>query len=198
LHRLECLRVKQYVNISIATDEADAEMIYPTHGSNPGNIPEAMMGLWWMDGNPLAENVASFGGGRALSATDVYQSTLGNRNWMFDDTPGGLKLLQATRFNLTGIFSFNADYTEGTIHTRLSGIRIPTALLEFPMVRIDADTWRRPSILLRGLYTQEYMLRRIVDPAGQRIEPTWSDFLANSPPRSLLNAINPEWIALGC
>ena len=58
------------------TKDTDQHMIYPDcdghNDATDSNVPPEFSGLWWMDGNPASDYVASFGQSSWQSVADGY------------------------------------------------------------------------------------------------------------------------------
>ena len=67
--------------LALASAEVDAVM--PIAGSEG---PEVMRGLWWMDGNPLPDEVMSFHSARWDPSTRCIHVAVGENTWTGFDT----------------------------------------------------------------------------------------------------------------
>jgi hypothetical protein len=148
-----------------AVTDPERGIIYPGTGNT--DVPEALHGLWWMEGNPAAEDVASFGqsvfipaeeGGCADAPEEVADDCSGSlnikcysdRTWSWEDSFLGRQMYQgAVATSQTLYFYFNKDFTKAQIipsgavtlfnKYTTSVIRAPVALLSFDMTLDPAD-----------------------------------------------------------
>jgi len=182
---------------------ADIDQYLPL-GNDSTGTPDNLQGLWWMDGNPLADEVVSF-----ASATFVpvygengevsYATTLAVYDegvWTWHDSPAGRLLYDVVnRTKLTYYGVFNADFTFGQVTPIITplpeGAPValpPSMIVDFTMTKVAPDEWSRDSILLGKKYT--YRFRRIVDGQGRHL-PAWDDYIAYIGKNALENAIVP-------
>jgi hypothetical protein len=175
-----------------------------TVGSEATGTPENLQGLWWMDGNPLADEVVSFASAQYEKTYEdgefigwtvtipVYDEGI----WSWHDTGMGRLLYNLVRHKqLTYVGLFNKDFTFGQISPvikvfpGLPDVKIPQSMLvDFTMTQVAQDEWRRDSVLLGA--PSSYRFRRIVDGSGQRL-PAWDEYVAAIEDRGPENALLP-------
>ncbi len=177
---------------------------YLVVGSEATGTPENLQGLWWMDGNPLADEVVSFAGvdfeeiiedGTLVgyrAEIPVYDEGI----WSWHDTLAGkflYSLVLIQRLVYVGIF--NADLTYGEVTptirplTVLPKVEIPRSMLiDFTMSQVTDDEWSRDSVLFGQ--SSSYRFRRIVDGDGNRLD-TYDDYVTSISERGLKNAFLP-------
>ena len=190
-----------YSLTSVPHSEIDS---YLTIGSEASGTPENLRGLFWMDGNPLPDEVVSFAGAHfspILKKGDIvgYEAWIPVYDegiWSWHDTLSGRLLYAAVRrVNLRYHLIFNIDFTRGKVipvvrplpHT--PGLEIPQSmLLAFDMVMVNRDEWRRDS-RIAGL-PHCYRFRRIVDGDGNRLA-NFEDYEDSIRARGLSNALVP-------
>lgn len=160
-------------------------------GSDASGTPAPLQGLWWMDGNPQADEVMSFAnatfqdivvGGEVVG----HQATLvvyDEGIWAWHDSEEGERQARkAYKWRLVYHLVFNADYTHGKIEPILDppegfrfGFRIPrNPLANFTMDLVNQDEYVRDTNLLGK--SNQYRFRRIVDGQGQRL-PLYESFV---------------------
>ncbi|WP_437581389.1 hypothetical protein [Sorangium sp. So ce887] len=177
----------EYELIEISSDQVDREMLLA--GPSSG-IPEALQGLFWMDGNPLPDEVISLGGstwdaGTSTTRIHVY----GERIWSWHANLRGRGLYALVRAaRLVYELRLNADLTFGAIvpFVCLAGrrVRIPEPLARFTMRRVSDGHWLRESRFF-GLFHHVYDLRRIVRGDGSRTD-AFAAYATLAPARSAL------------
>ena len=176
-----------YTLIEILSDQVDEEMLIASESSG---IPDALEGLWWMDGNPLPDEVISFGASRWNSDERATRIVVyGERIWSWHGNLAGRLLYRRTRrVRLVYEFRFDPDMTHGTIVPIITflgiRVRIPGALTRLTMERVRDGLWLRKSLFF-GLIPHIYHLRRIVSGAGSRLD-TYAAYVKAAPPRSFL------------
>ena len=175
-----------------------------TIGSDATGTPENLQGLWWMDGNPLADEVVSFAGAQyeAIEEDDevvgysaeiaVYDEAV----WTWHNSFGGhllYRLVNQQKLVYHGIF--NADFTHGEVtpiirpFSVLPEVEIPQSMLvNFSMTQVTEDEWSRDSVLFGQ--SSSYRFRRIVDGEGNRL-PAWDDFVQSIEDRNVGQALLP-------
>jgi hypothetical protein len=179
-------------------------------GSDATGTPIPLQGLWWMDGNPQADEVMSFANARFKDITFAgkvvgHEATLvvyDEGIWAWHDSEEGERQARkAYNWRLVYHLVFNADYTHGKIEPILDppegfrfGIRIPrNPLANFTMDMVNQDEYVRDTNLLGK--SNQYRFRRIVDGQGNRL-PTYDSFVqtveADGVPNGLLPLCNVE------
>jgi len=174
-------------------------------GSAATGTPENLQGLFWMDGNPLADKIVSLAQVEFTDVTNEAGELVGHTMkfpvydqgvWTWDDTEKGHFLYSLVhKFQLTYEGHFNADYTYGQISPIIrplphhSPVEIPSSLLvDFMMTKIAPDEFSRDSILLGKKYN--YRFRRIVDGSGHRL-PAYDDFINRVETQGPKNSLIP-------
>lgn len=196
------LKPSPYQFDSIAHRDIDQVLVI---GSDETNTPESLQGLWWMDGNPLPDEVISFASAQFEPKTDdngnlfyeaavaVYDSNI----WSWHDTLAGRSLYRVVESQkLTYILRFNEDFTSASIIPRikpvavLGSLTIPQSMLiTFDLNKLNEDEWSRDTVL----FGQEssYRFRRIVDGDGNRL-PAYDDYVKAIDERGPENALIPQ------
>jgi hypothetical protein len=179
---------------------------YLTPATEEMGIPKNLQGLFWMDGNPLADEVVSFASAHFIPIEEngqiqgyeawipVYDEGI----WSWHDTlQGRLAYAGVRRSNLIYHVVFNPDFTTGRIIPVAKVLPVPAApgleipqsmLVDFDMTLVNPDEFRRDSRLL-GL-PHMYRFRRIVDGEGRRLA-AYDDYVASIKARGLVNALLP-------
>jgi hypothetical protein len=176
-----------YQLIEIRSDQVDREMFIAGEASG---IPAVLQGLWWMDGNPLPDQVISLGASRWDPETCTTRiHVYGERIWSWDGNVLGRSLYAFVRaVSLVYELRFNQDLTSGTILpiVRLGGkqVRIPGALTKFTMRFVHEGLWLRESWFF-GVFYHRYDLRRIVRSDGSRMD-AFAEYARAAPARSYL------------
>lgn len=191
----------QYALESVPHEDIDQ---YLTIGSDATGTPENLQGLWWMDGNPLADEVVSFAG---TSFEEIIEDgeLVGYRTeipvfdegiWSWHDTLAGrvlYGLVLTQRLVYVGVF--NTDFTYGEVTPTIKPLSVlPTVtiprsmLVDFTMTQVNEDEWSRDSIVFGQ--ASSYRFRRIVDGAGNRL-PAYDDYITAIDSRGPANALLP-------
>ncbi|MBC7658267.1 MAG: hypothetical protein H7249_01010 [Chitinophagaceae bacterium] len=167
-------------------------------GSDVTGTPKNLQGLWWMDGNPMADEVMSFAStewtdilkdGEVVGHTasiPVYDQGV----WSWHDSFAGRCMYEwALGAHLRYNLSFNEDFTDGHVTPEIKpfamrhGMKPSGHFVEFTMVKVPANEYRRDSTI--GGRTRTYRLRRIVDGEGNRL-PSFVDYLRGAEVEELL------------
>jgi hypothetical protein len=153
--------------------------------------PKALQGIWWMNGNPLADEMVSFAGVKWQAITEngeivgysgalpVYDAKV----WSWHSSPAGIALYEAARLaKLVYVAQFNKDFSYGVVTPRvqlgsLPALNIPPSkLLTFAMRKVADGEYSRESLILGA--ESEYRFRRLIDASGEPIDETFSEFLS--------------------
>ncbi|HET9239129.1 MAG TPA: hypothetical protein VFO10_17855 [Oligoflexus sp.] len=174
-------------------------------GSDATGTPAPLQGLWWMDGNPQADEVMSFANA-AFKDIEFDGQVVGHEAtlvvydegiWAWHDSDEGERQARkAYKWRLVYHLVFNADYTHGKIEPILDppegfrfGIRIPrNPLANFTMDQVNQDEYVRDTRLLGK--SNQYRFRRIVDGQGNRL-PTYDSFVKTVESDGVPNALLP-------
>jgi hypothetical protein len=173
---------------SVPHEDAYLEM---TVGNDSTNTPEALQGIWWMNGNPLADELVSFASVK-WEAIEENGEIVGYRGslpvydakvWSWHDSHAGKKLYDLVRSTkLVYVAEFNKDFSYGVVTPTFQfgplppfGIP-PTKFLTFAMRKVSDDEYSRDS-LIAGLPSQ-YRFRRLVDGNGVLNTETYKEFLS--------------------
>ena len=169
-----------YETMEVPHEDIDQHLII---GNEDNGVPENLSGLWWMKGNPLADEVISlahtqfspvFEEGSLVGYTGeipVYDEGI----WTFHANNAGYGLYNAAKgSNLKYVVTFNPDFTYGEIRARFSGFAwffqgAINNLINFSMTKISENVWERKSLFLGGIGEHEYSFTRIVDKHGVRL-----------------------------
>jgi len=150
-------------------------------------------GIWWMRGNPVAEELVSFAGTTANSST--YPATLavptsakGHWSWN-DDVVGNIILRYYSPNSPNRTVDFDFESAErGKVSTGLD--EVPLIWVdEFPFAKINDDEWLRPTYFQnRSVFSQtNYTLTRVINGDGTPHPEYWPAFLEH---------MTPEWSIL--
>lgn len=181
---------------SVPNTEVDQ---YLVPGSDEIGTPRNLQGLWWLNGNPLADEIMSFANAQWTTIEEngdvvgyraeiaVYDEGI----WAWHDSIAGRFLYNLVRkTHLTYVAKFNRDFTFGHITPVLAPVillpvEIPSSMLvDFTMTQVNENEYSRDSIVLGQKHN--YRFRRIVDGEGKRL-PAFEEFLSNAEvPNSLL------------
>ena len=173
-------------------------------GSDETGTPKNLQGLWWMDGNPLADEVVSFASAQIEPIYEDEELTGYKANipvydegiWSWHDSFGGRLLYRAvenSRLVYEGIFDIDFTHGEVTPIIKLFSVfpelQIPQSMIvNFSMTQVSEDEWSRDSVLFGDEH--QYRFRRIVDGQGNRL-PAYEDYLISIETRELGNAVLP-------
>ncbi len=190
-----------YSFISVPHEDVDAHLV---PGSDKSETPDSLQGLWWMDGNPLPDEVVSMAGAKftpvledgRVVGHEAYLPVYDEGVWTWHDSKEGEALYSAVRkFRLVYHIVFNTDFTEGTVYPTLEKwptnkvVEIPASmLLSFTMKQVSPDEYSRDSVILGQ--PSQYRFRRIVDSQGRRL-PVYQEYVASIKARGLTNALLP-------
>ncbi len=156
------------------------------------STPENLKGLWWMNGNPLADKTVSFAGMKFEAKNGkqfAYFPVFGANNYTFDANESGLKLYNlAAKLDTIYEVTFNNDFTYGeivpTLKIGLIRVRIPKSIVEFTMTLKEDGHFVRQSKFL-GKVLDDYQFVRIVDknknPVTGTSDGRWNQYLATTP-----------------
>lgn len=168
-----------YVLKSVPHELAYKEM---TVGSDATNTPEALQGIWWMNGNPLADELVSFASvkwqpiednGEVVGYTGslpVYDSKV----WSWHDSKGGKTLYKAVlAAKLVYVAQFNKDFSYGIVTPTFKvgpiPVKIdPSKLLTFAMRKVSENEYSRDSLI--GGIPSQYRFRRLIDGNGDVLD----------------------------
>jgi hypothetical protein len=173
----------------VAFDSADADQVM-TIGDGSTGIPPALQGLWWMDGNPLADKLVSFGASPWNANT--HQTSIvvyGEGIWSWHGDLEGRALYASVRAaDLVYELSYDENLTFATITPTVKvgpvRVRVPASIVRFTATRISDDLWLRHSYLHERL-VHTYAFRRVVRGDGTR-EPAYDEYVAAAPPTSFI------------
>lgn len=180
--------VGKYNLISIPNEHIDTMI---QMGDADTKTPKNLRGLWWMDGNPLADKIISF--------TNEFKDTKNKKGeitghkfvvpvydqgvWVWDDTDKGRFLYKLVNdVKLTYQAEFNKDYTFGQVTPYVKPFvgtphKVPpSVLVDFTLTQKTPNEWSRDSTLLGTSHT--YRLRQIVDENGKHL-PAWDEFIVS-------------------
>ena len=177
---------------------------YMTIGSDETNTPKNLQGLWWMDGNPLPDEVVSFASAQIeaieedgeIVGWEAYIPVYDEGIWTWHDSLAGRALYRAVeKNNLVYRGIFNADWTFGQVTPNvrlfsvLPNLNIPQSrLLDFSMTQVTENEWRRDSVLFGG--ESSYRFRQIVDGEGNRL-PAYDEYVQSIKDRNIGDALMP-------
>jgi hypothetical protein len=180
-------RVGDYQLRSIASADADGAM---TVGDGSTGLPPALQGLWWMHGNPLPDELLSFGGSPWDEATRTTRIVVYDEGvWTWHDDLAGRALYAGVRQSeLIYELAYDPDLAFAVITPTVQvgpvRIRVPESIVKFTAQRLADGLWLRLSYL-HGHLVHAYALRRVVRGDGQR-EPAYDEYAAAAPARSLV------------
>ena len=190
----EALSAGRYHLQSVPHKDIDKYLVI---ASDATSTPENIQGLWWMDGNPLADEVLSFAG-MSWSAIEERGEVVGFDEgvWAWHDSLAGRLLYNLVlKAKLTYHVVFNADFTAAQITPvfkpigLLPGFELPPSfLVDFALNAVNENEYSRDSILFGAPHT--YRFRRIVDGQGVRL-PAFDEFVKKAEvPNALIPVCN--------
>ncbi len=173
---------------SVNHDEVISWMV---PGTDATGTPENLQGLWWMNGNPLADEVVSFAGvkweevledGEVVGYTGalpVYDEGV----WSWHGSLAGLSLYNLVlSTKLVYVAEFNKDFSYGVVTPTFQPLKNgptikldPSKFVTFTMKQVDENEYARDSIILTLPST--YRFRRIVDGNGTVLQANYAEFL---------------------
>lgn len=195
-------KIGDYQMISVPHADIDSHLVI---GNDETETPENLQGLWWMDGNPMADEVMSLGG-VAFKELIVDGEVVGHegllpvydeRVWSWHNSLQGKGLYSfVNKSKLVYLLRFNKDFTFGKIIPTfrpiafLPPVGIQEALVDFEMTQVNEDEWSRDSQAFGKQAKGQYRFRRIVAGNGQRLE-NWDDYIESLEERSVPDALLP-------
>lgn len=171
----------------IDSEDVDQVMIV---GDGSTGLPPELHGLWWMDGNPLADEVISFGGQPWDAATRTTRIVVYDEGvWSWHGDLEGRALYGSARASkLIYEIAYDEDLAFAQITPTVAvgpvRVRVPASIVRFTATRLADGLWIRHSYLY-GRLVHAYALRRIVRGDGAR-EPAYDEYVAAAPPTSLV------------
>ncbi len=191
----------QYTYKIVPHEEIDQ---YLVPGSDATGTPEALQGLWWLDGNPVHDEVISFAGAQfqpieeagKVVGYEAFLPVYDEGVWSWHNDVGGWRgYIVARKVRLTYHLVFDANFTSGDITPvvkLLPGqepVEIPQSFFaSFTMDLVNNNEWSRDTAVLGS--KSNYRFRRIVDGEGTRL-PNFEDYLANIKVENLKSAMIP-------
>ncbi len=171
----------------IKTDEVEKFLTIGTKQNVPKGLDD-FHGLWYMNGNPLADEVLSFAGAKFDAQQNAYLARVYDEKiWTWSPNTAGRTLYQAVR--QTGLTYKIVKEDDATYQVTpliflpeyLLGVElsIPALLADFEIKKTeDPDVWMRPSKFF-GRNIGTYRFTRIVYANGTRTSKYYSDYLPN-------------------
>ncbi|MCG8417587.1 MAG: hypothetical protein MJE77_06535 [Proteobacteria bacterium] len=171
-------------------------------GSDATHTPDSLQGLWWMDGNPLPDEVVSFAGAEFIELMEDgvlvgYRAIIkiyGEGVWSWHHSREGYLLYGAARATRAEFhIEFNPDFTFGQVMIDI-GSAYHSSRFDLPpsdatLVKVNDDEYRRDTMLF-GKTLESYRFRRIVDGDGNRLD-AYQDFVAAIDERGPAEALLP-------
>jgi hypothetical protein len=161
-----------------------------TVANDSTGTPKALQGIWWMNGNPLFDELVSFASVK-WEAIEEDGEVVGYRGslpvydakvWSWHDSPKGHKLYDLVRkAKLVYVAQFNKDFSYGVITPTFAPGGIPSIAippskaLTFAMRKVSDDEYSRDSLIIGK--ESHYRFRRVINADGTRIESTFQEFL---------------------
>ena len=179
-------------------DSDQVQNVLEIGGQDPdrdAGLPSVINGLWFVgrdpDITPFVPTVISSFAGASWNAKKRTATLIATRPrvwaWRGDDV--GLEAAMDTymfvRFSPAYVLVFSEDFKFVQVQPQFTilfkPIRVPVFLIDFHMTLQDDDTW----FFERKFFwvsIDPYFYRRIVDANGNRIQPAYDNFLADSTP----------------
>ena len=173
--------------------EVDTHLTIANSANTPAQVPSTLHGLFYMDGNPLSDEVVSFANCKWENSDNAcHVDVFGSRNWGWTNSDMGETTYKSARYSeLVYKVSFNAARTLASIRPEIRQIGVSDFLVDFDMYYVDdglGGMWVRNSTYLNGqIRIPEYHFRRIVAGDGARTG-NWDGYVANinNPEKTLL------------
>lgn len=176
-----------YVLDEVSSEAIDTR-IPPADGSK--GLPERLQGLWWMDGNPLPDEIVSFANSEwnareRKTSIAVFDEDI----WSWHGSEQGRALYDFVRkFELVYELSFDEGLNLGEITpvVRIQGreFRVPKALVRFTARYAGDGHFIRESYFF-GQLAHTYDFRRVVKADGTR-EKDYDAYVEQAPDTSLV------------
>jgi hypothetical protein len=180
-------RAGGYELIEVPSDQVDTEMLVAGGASG---FPGVLQGLWWMDGNPLPDELMSLGGSTWNAETRTTRIRVyGERVWSWHGNLLGRGLYALARLSrLDYELRLDDDLSSGVITPIVSvlgkQVRVPGRVARLTLRFVRDGHWIRESCFF-GLFYHVYDLRRVVRGDRARL-PAFAEYLRSAPPRSYL------------
>eukprot|EP01062_Namystynia_karyoxenos_P048748 TRINITY_DN37228_c0_g1_i1.p1 TRINITY_DN37228_c0_g1~~TRINITY_DN37228_c0_g1_i1.p1 ORF type:complete len:233 (+),score=63.28 TRINITY_DN37228_c0_g1_i1:76-774(+) len=139
--------------------------------NTPAGVPDSLLGVHYMDGNPLADELVSFAGCEWEEATNTCNiQVYGERVWGWSDNNDGEMLYWVVRQTaLVYKVKFNSEKTFAEVTpTSNNKLEIPRVFVKFDMYLGDDNTWVRNTTYVNSVPVPDYYFRRIVNADGTR------------------------------
>jgi len=174
----DCRRFELY---PVNSDQIDQHITLGTADNIaiPASVNTYMRGVFYMEGNPLSDEVLSLAGGKWVESEQAYYLNVYDQNiWSWDDSTSGRLLYDAVRtFALTYKLTFDSagvGHVEPIFH-------LPPYLLELPLYISDAFAnftivpTEDPNYFIRqssffGKPVANYQFIKIIDENGQKTD----------------------------
>ncbi len=160
-------------------------------GSDATGTPPALQGLWWMDGNPLPDEVVSFAGAEFSEIVQngevvghhVVINTTDEGVWSWHHSlPGYMLYFNLRMSRAQHIMDFNLDYSYADLTLGSArGFNLGDIVggeggdSSATLVKVNENEYRRDTVFFGG-DVRSYRLRRIVDGDGNRL-PAYQDYV---------------------
>ncbi len=139
------------------------------------NLPEVLQGIYFMDGNVLPDDCLTMNDQWDQDTLTLSLQVFGPLKWTFHPSNSGrmlLKLAQLTKLVYEIRFKDNTFRRADAI-PKVLGLRLPTWIVVFEMNQIedsvDGSIWERRNLgFFRLIPMGGYILRKVVDPKGQK------------------------------
>jgi hypothetical protein len=167
--------------VSFASDGIET-VLKPANGAN--GLPEALQGLWWLDGNPQKGSVvltlqhASYD---PATRTVTFPFNAPYTYSFIADADGQKDFDAGLKVNLVYKITFSEDYRHLQLQSQITigghTLTLPTEISNFTATLQEDGHWLRQSRVF-GFPVPDYHMRRIVNASGQR-EPAYQNYLAS-------------------
>ncbi|KAI8901410.1 hypothetical protein BC833DRAFT_578053 [Globomyces pollinis-pini] len=181
-HSRDC---REFKFIEVPTNEIEKHITIGNESNMPKELVEDFSGVWYMNGNPLADEVLTFANIKATNGG--WENLVYDGTFTFDANDNGRLLYNGVRtYGLTYYVtksSSQAYHVTPKIFTPEyllnQEITIPSLLANFDIVRTaDPNLWLRPSAFF-GHDVGTYNFTRIVYGNGTKTSRYNSDYIPN-------------------
>jgi hypothetical protein len=173
---------------SFLSDGIENQLTIGTTANMPAELADDFAGLWYMNGNPLPDEILSFAGVKKDEKKgDYFARVYDEKIWTWSDNISGRLLYEAVR---TTALTYRIKKVNSTAYHVTPTFFLPPYLLNLPISISDAfveflivrtadpNLWARPSKFF-GKSVGAYEFTRIVYANGTRTEKYAQNYLSN-------------------
>eukprot|EP01084_Bolivina_argentea_P044805 82446_1 len=152
---------------------------------NKDNKPNRLLGIFYMDGNPVAEDLLLFENGEWDDKNNILRLKYNRYNWTFGYNFAGCFTLSVTKcIGLGYKIFFSNDASVGNITVYSHCLPIPKCCFRLTFEKIENDNvnWHRRTRICGNCYNHVYLMRKVYDKDRNIVD---NGFLETIPPYSV-------------